>query len=99
MNVSSPFDPRALEESKLPPIPSLMAKDIVGTNRDEIGEEPQKLCPILQLGLVSKAIGMTVHGRTAHRLLFCSLHKVFNNLVTIPHTNYDFCVIGLIGIV
>ena len=33
------FDPRDLNEPYSLPIPSLVVKEVVGTNRDEIGEE------------------------------------------------------------
>jgi hypothetical protein len=76
-----PFDPRALEESQPLPIPSLMAKDLVGTNRDEIGEESQKLQPNPWPGLGGTTTsGTTVYCCNAHRLLVWDLREVFSKL-------------------
>jgi hypothetical protein len=60
------FDPRALYEPYPLPIPSLSAKDPVGTIGDDIDEES-----CLERQLLQQSAGHTTsHGRMKHCLLF-----------------------------
>ena len=64
------FDPRALDDPISLPNHSLKAKEVVGTNRDEIHEESHHERQLSVLCGVQMGAQMTTHGRTKRHLSY-----------------------------
>jgi hypothetical protein len=86
--------PRAQDEHYLLPIPSLWAKDPVGTIGDEIGEESRLERQLSKLFARQTTAEMTACGRMERRLLFW---PPLVKRSPILHTNSGFDVLGLVG--